>query len=342
MTQSDYHFLKDLIQSPGEILITSHFNPDGDAVGSAMAMYHVLKKLNPNVTVVLPNRFPDFLRWIKNADDVVVFDQQAQQTMTSLFNKAAIIFCLDYNAPSRVESMENTLMSSSATKILIDHHPNPDSEAFDYLLSKTSASSTAELVYEFLEEAGFEEYIDKAAAESLYTGIITDTGSFSFSCNNPKTYRIMAELIEKGVDAEKLHRLIYDNFSESRLRLLGYAFDKKLLIFPEFRTAIISFSKDELEKFHYKTGDTEGLVNYPLSIKEINISILMTERDKLIRLSFRSKGDFAVNRIAQQYFEGGGHKNAAGGNSYLSIEETIEKIKEILPLYSDELNYEIQ
>lgn len=307
-----------------------------------MAMYHVLKKLNPNVTVVLPNRFPDFLRWIKNADDVVVFDQQAQQTMTSLFNKAAIIFCLDYNAPSRVESMENTLMSSSATKILIDHHPNPDSEAFDYLLSKTSASSTAELVYEFLEEAGFEEYIDKAAAESLYTGIITDTGSFSFSCNNPKTYRIMAELIEKGVDAEKLHRLIYDNFSESRLRLLGYAFDKKLLIFPEFRTAIISFSKDELEKFHYKTGDTEGLVNYPLSIKEINISILMTERDKLIRLSFRSKGDFAVNRIAQQYFEGGGHKNAAGGNSYLSIEETIEKIKEILPLYSDELNYEIQ
>ncbi|MCF8365236.1 MAG: bifunctional oligoribonuclease/PAP phosphatase NrnA [Bacteroidales bacterium] len=338
MTNSDFSSIGNLLRGQGNIIITSHYNPDGDAVGSAMAMYHTIKQINPNVTVVLPNRFPDFLKWIKNAADVVIFDQYDQQNMAGLFNKASVIFCLDYNAPSRVESMADTMMAAPATKILIDHHPNPDTAAFNYLLSKISASSTAELVYEFLEESGLTSYINKAAAECIYTGIITDTGSFSFSCNNPKTYRIMAALIEIGVDAEKLHRLIYDNFSESRLRLLGYAFDKKLLILSEYRTAIISLSKQELNDFQYKTGDTEGIVNYPLSIKEINVSILMTERDDLIRLSFRSKGDFAVNRIAAEYFEGGGHKNAAGGNSYLSINDTIEKIKSILPFYQNELN----
>ncbi len=262
--------------------------------------------------------------------------------MSGIFNKASLIFCLDYNTPSRVENMEETLRNASATKILIDHHPHPDTEAFQFLLSKTSASSTAELVFEFLEETELTHCITKSAAESLYTGIITDTGSFSFACNNAKTYRITADLVDKGVKPDRLHRLIYDNFSESRLRLLGHAFAEKLLIFHKYRTAIISLTKDDLTRFNYKAGDTEGIVNYPLSIKEINVSILMTEREGLIRLSFRSKGQFAVNQIAQQYFEGGGHRNAAGGNSYLSIEASIEKIKEILPLYEDELNYEIE
>jgi phosphoesterase RecJ-like protein len=209
------------------------------------------------------------------------------------------------------------------------------------VLSKTIASSTAELVYEFLDEIKLLPHLNKAAAEGLYTGIITDTGSFSFSCNNPKTYRIVAELVETGVDAEKLHRLIYDTFSESRLRLLGFAFNSRLLTFPAYRTAIIYLSKEDLEKFDYEPGDTEGIVNFPLSIKEINVSILMTQRDDSIRMSFRSKGEFAVNKIAGKYFDGGGHRNAAGGNSKLSMEETIEKIKEILPLYQDELDYVI-
>jgi len=342
LTKSDYSTIKRLINGSGSIVITSHYNPDGDAVGSAMAMYHALKCINPNIVVVLPNRFPDFLRWLPGADDVVIFNQNDLQFMSGIFNKASIVFCLDYNTPSRVDNMEETLRNATATKILIDHHPQPDIDAFQFLLSKISASSTAELVYEFLEETELTHCINKAAAESLYTGIITDTGSFSFACNNPKTYRITADLIDKGVDAERLHRLIYDNFSESRLRLLGHAFAEKLLILHKYRTAIISLSKDDLTRFNYKAGDSEGIVNYPLSIKEINVSILMTEREGVIRLSFRSKGQFAVNQIAQKYFEGGGHRNAAGGNSYLSIEASLEKILEILPLFEDELNYEIE
>lgn len=342
MTKTEYQDISRLLKTTGNIIITSHHNPDGDAVGSAMAMYHVLKQLDKNITVILPNRFPDFLRWIDGAEQVVIFEQADENDMKSVFNKAGAIFCLDYNSPSRVESLEKILRETTASKILIDHHPNPEKEAFDFMLSDTSASSTAELVFRFIDECGLKDNINKPAAESLYTGIVTDTGSFSFACNNADTYRITAELIARGVDAEKLHRLIYDTFSESRLRLMGYAFAEKLLVLPEYHTAIISLSKEELSNYNYKTGDTEGLVNYPLSIREINVSIMMTERDNLVRLSFRSKGDFQVNRIAREHFEGGGHKNAAGGNSYQSIGETIEKIKSILPLYQDELDYVIQ
>lgn len=341
MTKSDYQDIISLLETTSNIIITSHHNPDGDAVGSAMAMYHVFKKSNKNISVILPNRFPDFLRWIDGSDQVVIFDQHDEKEMEKLFSTAGVIFCLDYNSPTRVGDMEKLIRESTATKILIDHHPNPDTHAFDFILSETAASSTAELVHQFVVNTGMQESIDKPAAESLYTGIVTDTGSFSFACNNAETYRITAELISLGVDAEKLHRLIYDNFSESRLRLMGYAFAEKLMILPEFRTAIIPLSRKELNDYKYKTGDTEGLVNYPLSIKEINVSIMMTEREDLIRLSFRSKGDFSVNRIAKEHFEGGGHKNAAGGNSYQSMQETIEKIKSVLPLYKDELDYVI-
>jgi phosphoesterase RecJ-like protein len=342
LNNSDYNQLLQQINTSSSIVITSHHNPDGDAVGSAMALYHVLKQIHENVSVVLPNRFPDFLRWIDESDRAVIFDQNPEADMAKVFKNAAIIFCLDYNSLSRVQTMEEHIRNATATKVLIDHHPNPEENDFDLLLSKTSASSTAELVYEFLVSLNFQHLINRSAAESLYTGIVTDTGSFSFACNNAETYRITADLIDRGVNAEQIHRLIYDNYSESRLRLMGYAFDQKLIMLPEFRTAIIWFSKAELEKFNHKTGDTEGLVNYPLSIKEINMSIFLTERDGLIRLSFRSKGDFAVNQIANKYFDGGGHKNAAGGNSYQTMDETLEKIKQILPLYQHELDYSIQ
>lgn len=339
MLKAEYSELKSRIEHAANIIITSHYNPDGDAVGSSMALYHVLKQIHENVTVVLPNRYPDFLKWIAASDQAVIFDQNPEEEMRKLFSKSSLIFCLDYNGLSRVNKMEELLREATATKVLIDHHPNPAEKDFDFLLSKTSASSTAELVYEFLAALNLEHLINREAAEALYTGIVTDTGSFSFACNNPQTYLITADLIERGLDAEHVHRLIYDNYSESRLRLMGYAFDKKLIMLPEYRTAIIWFSKAELEQFNHKTGDTEGLVNYPLSIKEINMSVFLTERDGLIRLSFRSKGDFAVNRIAHEYFDGGGHKNAAGGNSYKTMEETIEKIKSILPLYQHELDY---
>lgn len=341
MKNIDFNKISELLSTPSRIVVTSHHNPDGDAVGSAMAMYHILILMGHDVDVILPNRFPDFLAWIDGSDDVLIFDGDDNEKACEALDEAAIVFCLDYNAPNRVGNMEESLRKAGGVKIMIDHHPNPETEAFDHLLSVTAASSTAELVHRFLEELGKTELINQAAAESLYTGIVTDTGSFSYSCNSGKTYQIVAGLIEKGVDAEKLHRLIYDNFSESRIRLLGFAISDKMVVLPEFHTAYISLSRKVLDKFNYQTGDTEGIVNYPLSIKGINMAILLTEREDRIRLSFRSKGDFGVNEIARKYFEGGGHQNAAGGDSFSSMEKTEQKIREILPLYKEQLDFNI-
>jgi len=326
-----------LLKFAKSVIITSHHNPDGDAVGSAMALFHALSKSVPDVKVLLPNPFPDFLAWINGSEKIIIFEKENQQTIQKMFDIADMVICVDYNTPSRTGKMETALREAAGVKVLIDHHPEPDLDFFDYSFSETSASSTAELVYIFLEQIELAGQIDLAAAESLYAGIITDTGSFSFACNSPHTYQIVAKLIETGVNAERLHRLIYDNFSEQRLRLLGYAFNDKLTVINDFRTAIICLSDDELARFSSKPGDTEGIVNYPLSIKEVIISILITQRGDHLRLSLRSKGNFAVNRIAKDHFDGGGHRNAAGGNSYSSMDETIQKIRAILPFYVEDI-----
>ncbi len=337
----DFQSIKSKLEKPARIAVTSHHNPDGDAVGSSMAMYHILKSLGHQVSVILPNRFPEFLSWIAGSEQVLIFESDRQDAARAALEKSDLIFCLDYNAPNRVGKMEDALSAAKGLKVMIDHHPDPDVEAFDHLMSVTTASSTAELVYNFLEETGFTGLIGKYAAQCLYTGIVTDTGSFSYACNAPQTYRIIAHLVDRGVDAERLHRLIYDNFSQSRMRLLGYALSK-MEVLDEYHTAYISLSRKELDRFDYQVGDTEGIVNYPLSIKGINMAILLTEREKQIRLSFRSKGNFEVNDIARDHFEGGGHRNAAGGDSYVSMDETIQKIKDILPLYKEQLDFEIQ
>ncbi len=328
-----------LINTNPSIIITTHFNPDGDAIGSALAIYHVLKGAGYEVSVIIPNKFPDFLKWMSASEKIVIFEDAKQNETFKLIKDADLIFCLDYNAMNRIDKMEETIKSAQGFKVLIDHHPNPQINDFQLVYSFTSASSTAELVHNFIELTGLKKFITIEVAECLYAGIITDTGSFSFSCNSAITYKIVASLIEKGIDAENLHRLIYDNFSESRLRLLGFAISQKMMILPEFHTAIITLSEEDLKIFNYQDGDSEGIVNYPLSIREINLSILMTERKDLIRISFRSKGKFAVNKIAAQYFEGGGHKNAAGGNSYISMDETLLKIQDILPKFSENLDY---
>ena len=340
MKPTEFSEISKLLSNPLKIAITSHYNPDGDAVGSSMALYHILHQAGHQVEVVLPNDFPDFLKWIPGSGDVIIYEQEKVKAEEFL-GSAQMIFCLDYNAPNRIDSMEDALVSAKGTKVLIDHHPNPDVEAFEYLYSRVSASSTAELVFQFVEAVGLNKFINIDAAKGLYAGIITDTGSFSFACNSPVPYRIVAQLIELGIDAEHLHRLIFDNFSESRIRLLGSALSEKMVTLPEFHTAFIILSKTDMEKFNYKAGDSEGIVNYPLSIKEINLSIMLTERDNLIRISFRSKGDFPANQIASEYFEGGGHKNAAGGNSHVSMEETVKKLRNILPLFREQLDFVI-
>jgi phosphoesterase RecJ-like protein len=335
----DFTAFSEVLSTKPNIIITTHHNPDGDAIGSSLALYHVLKGAGYQVSVIIPNRFPDFLNWMSESDEMIIFEDD--KNSKQLIEAADLIFCLDYNALNRIDKMEEPVRFAKGFKVLIDHHPNPKENEFQLIFSTTLASSTAELVYRFAEQIGLKHLINKDAAECLYTGIITDTGSFSYSCNAATTYQIMVELIEKGIDAENLHRLIYDNFSESRLRLLGHALSRKMLIIPELHTAIIALSKQDLTDFKYKTGDSEGIVNYPLTIKEINMAILLTERENLIRISFRSKGKFAVNQIASKYFEGGGHLNAAGANSYLSMEETISKIKTILAEFKDLLDYVI-
>ncbi len=331
--------IKGFIENGSKIAITTHTNPDGDAIGSALAVYHYLKSKGANVEAVVPNSFPGFLKWLSKSKDLVVFEKQAKKAKTILA-EADLIFCLDYNALSRVGAVTDDLKAAKAKKILIDHHISPETESFDYIISETNTSSTGELVFDFINAMGDEKLIDRTIAECLYTCIITDTGSFSFSCNNAKTFEVAAKLIEKGVDARKIHGLIYDTFSESRLRLLGYAINDRMLVWEELKTALIYLTKDDLRKFNYKVGDTEGLVNFALSMDKVNVAVLVTDKDKKVRMSFRSKGEFSVNDLAREHFNGGGHRNAAGGNMSKPILEVVEEIKSVLKNYKEQLNYE--
>ncbi len=327
------------IENGSKIAITTHTNPDGDAIGSSLAIYHYLKSKGANVEAVVPNMFPEFLKWLPASKEMVIFEQQAKKAKTILA-EADLIFCLDYNALSRVGSVTDDLKAAKAKKILIDHHISPELESFDYIISETNTSSTGELVFDFINAMGDEELIDRKIAECLYTCIITDTGSFSFSCNNSKTFEVAAKLIEKGVDARKIHGLIYDTFSETRLRLLGFAINDRMLVWEDLRTALIYLTKEDLKKFNYKVGDTEGLVNFALSMDKVNMAVLVTDKDKKVRMSFRSKGEFSVNDLARNHFNGGGHRNAAGGNMSKPIMEVVEEIKSVLQNYKQLLNYE--
>lgn len=330
--------IKKLLSEKRKIVITTHNNPDGDAIGSSMAMYHFLKKQGHKVDAIVPNMYPQFLAWIPGADKMIVYENKSAKAQT-LLAQAEIVFCLDYNAIHRTGSLADILERTEAKRILIDHHIDPETDSFDYCITTVNTSSTAELVYNFIQHLGGSEFIDKPIAESLYAGIVTDTGSFSFSCNNKETFEVTADLIGRGVDAQKLHRLIYDTFSENRLRLLGFAIHNRMIVREEFKTALIYLTKADLKKFNYQVGDTEGIVNYPLTMEKINQSILLTEKEKMIRMSFRSKGKFSVNEIVRKHFNGGGHLNAAGGKSFTSIEKTIENVKAVLPLYKKDLDY---
>ncbi len=329
--------VKELLNKQANIIITSHLNPDGDAIGSSLAMYNFLLQKNHNISVITPNEYPAFLAWMPNSDKILIYEHQQEKAL-ELLNNADIVFCLDFNSIQRAEKFSEPLKNSGAIKILIDHH-TPSEDNFDYIISTVKTSSASELVYDFIVDLGEKHLINKSIAECIYVGIVTDTGSFSYLCNYEKTYLIIAELIKLGVDCEHIHRLVYDTFSENRLRLLGYCLSEKLKVLDEFHTAYIYLSIDDLKKFNYQVGDTEDVVNYALSIKNVNFAVIFIERKKLIRLSFRSKGEFLVNEFAKKHFEGGGHKNAAGGNSYLSLEQTVKKFEELLPQYRKQLIY---
>lgn len=325
-----------VLKSCKNIIITTHKNPDGDAIGSSLALYHYYKKKRINVNVIVPNQYPDFLSWLPGNDDIIVFENQ-KKLAADLLSKADIIFCLDYNSLGRIGKLSELLENNNAVKILIDHHLKPVYEEFDYAFSDVKRSSTCELIYDFIENSGDIEFLDKNIAESLYVGIITDTGSFSYSCNNSRLYIIVAELVKQGIDCALIHNFVYNSFSYSRLKMLGFSLYERLKLLPEYHTAYIYLSKSDFDKFDFQNGDTEGIVNYPLSIKGIYFSVFFTEKDGYVKMSLRSKGNFQVNEFVRDNFKGGGHKNASGGESSLSMEDTVSKFLKLLPLYSDKI-----
>lgn len=328
------HSIKELLSSKKKIVIISHLNPDGDAIGTSLAMYKYLINKGCQVDVMVPNNFPGFLKWMANSEKINVFYKNANECI-KMIRKADIIFCLDFNSLNRIDRIAEYVIESKAIKVNIDHHLFPEN-AFDFVYSFTKSSSAAEVLYDFICELDDEKYIDKDVAEGIYVGIVTDTGSFSYSCNTPKPYLLCAKMIGYGIDAEEIHHQIYDTYSEDRLRLLGYCISQKLVVLNEYNAAYIVLTRAELEKFNFKPGDSEGIVNYPLSIENINIAALITEREEKIKFSLRSKGDLSVEEIARNHFGGGGHKNASGGElSKTSIEQAEEKFIEILKNFSN-------
>ena len=329
--------VKELLKNSSSIVITTHRKPDGDAIGSSLAMFHYLKQKGKDVTVITPTDYADFLHWMPGNDEVIDYENSNQTVADELIKNADVIFCLDFNHLKRVEGMEEKIRACSAKTILIDHHTNPENFE-NYDLADVSASSTAELIYDFICDLGDKGLVNKDIAECIYTGIMTDTGSFRYPGTTAKTHRIVADLLELGVDNSKVHEQVFDNFPETRVKFLGYCLKEKLKIFKEYSTAIIDVTPQELAEYDIRSGDTEGLVNYGLAIQGINMAALIIDRDQKVKISFRSKNGFKVNEFSQKYFNGGGHTKAAGGISDVSLEETVSKIISLLPEYKDQLN----
>ncbi|MDX9846943.1 MAG: bifunctional oligoribonuclease/PAP phosphatase NrnA [Tenuifilaceae bacterium] len=328
--------IKAFLHQNQNIVITSHHNPDGDAIGSILGLYHILRGMGVPSTMIIPNDIPEFLNWLPGAAQILRYSKNPNEAKEHIKN-AQVLFALDYNGSARLEKMEKHFAESQAVKVLIDHHPNPE-KGFNYYFSQTAASSTAELVYEFAHAIGAQSFINTHCAINLFAGIMTDTGSFSYACSSPRTFEIVARLVSLGVKVEEVQQKVYNNFSEDRMRLMGHSLATKMRVFHEFKAAYISLTRDELKRFNYRIGDTEGLVNLPLSIKGIIFSALLVENTDFVKVSLRSSGNFPVNKICEEFFNGGGHQNAAGGKSFATITETENKFIEVLNTYKDMLN----
>ena len=337
MNKNEIAHIKTLLSEPKKIAIVSHRNPDGDAYGSSLALYHYLIKLNHMVSVVSPNDCPDFLKWLPGQDKIVILEDEPELGST-LLKEAEYIFTLDLNALHRVgDAMEKVLNKVSAPFIMIDHHEQPDDYAL-YAYSDPSICSTSQMLYHFFEMLGEEEKIDETMATCLYTGIVTDTGSFKYQSTTSTTHNIAAKLINLGINHTVIHNHLYDANSFARMQLLGKALSN-IKVLNEYKTAYISLSQRELNTYNFKKGDTEGFVNYGLSIKDVVFAVIFIEdqKQKIIKMSFRSKGSFSVNEFARSHFNGGGHENAAGGRSDQSLRETISHFLKVLPNYINEL-----
>ncbi|MCX6325188.1 MAG: bifunctional oligoribonuclease/PAP phosphatase NrnA [Bacteroidia bacterium] len=320
--------LSKLFSSSENILLICHINPDGDAIGSQLALYYFLKTRGRNVGLMAPNYLQEFLKWMDGADLINIFIKERKKCR-KLIEEADLIVMLDFNKSNRLGEAEDSVIASRARKVVIDHHLDHGNFA-DLIISDPSKCSTSELVHELLCEMNEVQFINKPYAEALYVGIITDTGNFEHGSYYSRTYRIVADLLDAGIEKEKILNLIYNNYSADRIRLLGYALNKRMVVIPEFKSAYIFLTKDDLKEYNHVKGDTEEFVNLPLSIKGIYFSALFIEKDNFIKLSFRSKGHFPSNEFAAQYFSGGGHLNASGGEYFDTLNNTIDYFLKVL------------
>lgn len=337
MNSANIDTVKVLLSKPQKIVIIPHKNPDGDAIGSTLALWHYLQNRGQEATIVSPNDYPKFLKWMPSNEAILNFETKNTQAKKAL-KEATLIFTLDFNHFGRTGQLEPLLEASEAKFIMIDHHQTPSDYA-TVMYSDVNMSSTCEMVYNFIEFLGDTDKITSEMANCIYTGIMTDTGSFKFRSTSSRTHRVVADLIDKGADNIAIHNKIYDTNSPSRLHLLGCALNN-MVVLEEYRTAYITLSQKELDQHGYKKGDTEGLVNYGLTLENIRFAVIFIENKEegIIKISFRSEGDFSVNEFARNHFHGGGHNNAAGGKSDVSIAETAKSFESLLEQYKDKLN----
>ena len=351
----DLPAFQELLSSPKQIVITTHHKPDADALGSSLAWAGYLKKKGHRVHVITPTDYPHFLAWMHGNEEVIVFNEGNQQHSTQLMQEADVICCLDFSSLKRINELGEIVRDAKARKVLIDHHLEPEHFA-EFELWDIKAAATAQLVYELIGQLGDLSEVDVPIGECIYAGIMTDTGSFRHPSTTQKVHLISAELIGLGVQTNKVHRLVYDNNTEAKLRFLGFVLMEKLVVLPEYRTAYFAIRSEELTRYDSQTGDTEGLVNYALSIEGVVMAVVIIDRTpdgrtpdgrtpdghplsaaRSVRLSFRSSGDFSVNDFARQHFDGGGHRNAAGGRSELTLDETVQRFLSLLPQYREQL-----
>ena len=335
IAQANVDHVEKWFEKADKIVIVSHVSPDGDAIGSSLGLYHFLISQDKTVHVIVPNAFPDFLKWMPGAKDVIQYNRY-KEFSDKLIQEADVIWCLDFNVLSRIDEMEEAVRTSPGRKMLVDHHLFPGDFA-RIVISHPDISSTSELVFRLICQLGNFSDISKEGAECIYTGMMTDTGGFTYNSNNREIYLIIGELLSKGIDKDEIYRNVYNNNSEGRLRLQGYVLYEKMQLYPQFKSALITLSREEQKRFQYAKGDTEGLVNIPLSVKDICFSAFLredTEKD-MIKISLRSVGTFPCNQVAAEFFNGGGHLNASGGEYYGKLEDAIALFKQALIKYED-------
>ncbi|MDR1527033.1 MAG: bifunctional oligoribonuclease/PAP phosphatase NrnA [Dysgonamonadaceae bacterium] len=328
---------KKIIEHCNKIVIITHVSPDGDAIGSSLALYHFLLEWGKEVNVLVPNNFPGFLKWMDGAKDIVVAEWR-ENTAKELIQAADLIFCLDFNARKRIEPLTPWLEEAKAKKIMIDHHLDPENFC-DVTISHPEISSTSELIFRFICRMGMFDVMNRSCAECIYAGMMTDTGAFTYNSNDKHIYYIIGELLEKGIDKDGIYDKIYNHYSECRLRLQGYILYEKMKIYEPYHAALITLSHEEQQRFQWKKGDTEGFVNMPLSIDGIVFSAFIREEENMVKISLRSKGDFSANRFAAEIFNGGGHFNAAGGEFYGKLDDAIDLFEKALPKYNNQLTF---